>query len=234
MVESESLIAARRPMSGLANWATRPDATPNRARVAIALTVAYAVFVGTYLPINMFSIGRDAHVLFLPWEARIPFIPEFEFIYILGYVFPVAAVFKLPDIHRFRQLVTAFPLTLVVAYATYLLFPVYLERPVLEVDSLATFMLSIEYLDPSYNHFPSLHVATSWLVYFACRHGIRRHKLFLGTVIGISVSTIFVKQHYVVDVVWGVVLATAAWVIAARLPAAFAVTAVRGNGEPVR
>ncbi len=197
----------------LERYATAPDGSSNRWFFFAALATAYVFFCATYLPINAFSVGRDAHILFLPGEQRIPFVPAFEFLYMAGYVLPVVAIWKMPDVRRLLQLIGAFFLTLAVAYTTYLLYPVYFERPVLEVDSLATFFLSIEYLDKSYNHFPSLHVAISWLIYFACSEGVRRRSLFLWLVIGISASTVFVKQHYIVDVVYGVALAATAWVV---------------------
>lgn len=197
--------------------ATRPDGRPDRLALVAVLLVAYAVFCATYVPINLFSIGRDAHTLFLPGEERIPFVPEFEYLYLWGYVLPVLAIWKLPDARHLGRLLCALLWTLLVAYATYLAFPVYLQRPVLEVDSLATFLLSIEYLDPSYNHFPSLHVALGWLVYLACRDGVRHRTAFLAGVLALSVSTVFVKQHYVVDVVYGVALAAGAWWVAGRL-----------------
>lgn len=194
--------------------ASLPDGRPDRRVLFVTLLGAYALFCATYLPINFSSIGRAAHTLFLPGEERIPFVPEFEYVYLWGYVFPVLAIRALPDAERFLRLLISFLLTLVVAYATYLTFPVYLERPVLEVDSLATFLLSIEYLDPSYNHFPSLHVALSWLVYLSCREGVRRPRWLLLGVLALSISTVFVKQHYIVDVVYGVALAGLAWRVA--------------------
>lgn len=198
-------------MERLERRASRPDGRPDRRVLFVTLLAAYALFVATYLPINFFSIGRGAHTLFLPGEERIPFLPEFEYVYVWGYVFPILGIWALPDAERLLRLLTSFLLTLVVAYATYLTFPVYLERPVLEVDSLATFLLSIEYLDPSYNHFPSLHVALSWLVYWSCREGVRRPAGLLAGVLGLSLSTVFVKQHYIVDVVYGAALAGLAW-----------------------
>jgi membrane-associated phospholipid phosphatase len=106
-------------------------------------------------------------------------------------------------------------LSLLTAYATYLLFPVYFQRPHLEVTSFHTWLLSIEYLDRPYNHFPSLHVTTSWLAVHASQVS-RGSKVGLAAVAtGISVSTLFVKQHYVVDVVYGFVLAWTAWRLAA-------------------
>ena len=103
------------------------------------------------------------------------------------------------------------------AYASYLVFPVYLERPDLEVNSVATFLLSLEHHDPSYNHFPSLHLGTAWLIYLACRRGVRRHGLLMALLLAISLSTLFVKQHYLVEVVYGVGLALAAWWASGRI-----------------
>lgn len=204
-------------MRRLERGATRADGRPDRRVLLGVLLAAYALFCATYLPINFYSIGRDAHTLFLPGEERIPFVPEFEFIYLWGYVLPVLAIWKLPDARRLVQLLGAFGLTLLVAYTTYLTFPVYLERPVLVVDSPATFLLSIEYLDPSYNHFPSLHVALGWLVYLSCRETVRHRSAFVAGVLALSISTVFVKQHYVVDVVYGAALAAVSWWVAVRV-----------------
>lgn len=200
----------------LTRWVA-PAGTLRRGRVVVVLAAAYGVFTVTYLSINIFSIGRPARTLFLPGEARLPFIPEFEFLYVVGYFLPVVAVFALPGPAALRRLLVAFGLTLAVAYVTYLACPVWFERPAFEPDSLATWLLWLEYRDPSYNHFPSLHVATSWLVYLACRDGVRRPGWLLGVVIGIAVSTLFVKQHYFVDAGYGIGLASGAWWLAPRL-----------------
>lgn len=200
----------------LIRW-TAPDGTLRRTRVFLVLVLAYTLFTFTYLPINLFSRGRPARTLYLPGEAGIPFIPAFEFLYVLGYLLPVLAVFALPGPRELRRLLLAFGLTLLVAYATYLLFPVWFERPALQPDSLATWLLWLEYHDPSYNHFPSLHVGISWLLYLACRRGVRFPKLFLIAVLGIALSTLFVKQHYMVDVLYGIGLASLAWAATALL-----------------
>lgn len=207
----------------LARRAERPDGTLDRGTTMRFVLAAYALFAATYLSINAYSVGRPAATLFLPGERRLPFVPEWEYAYVLGYLLPSLSVFALPDARRLARLLRAFALTLLVAYTTYLLFPVYFERPTLHVDSLATFLLSLEYLDKSYNHFPSLHVALSWLVYFACRDWPRCRGWLLPVVLAISVSTLFVKQHYLVDVLCGAALAAAAWRVASlRGPSAIA------------
>lgn len=220
VVRAARLPARRRLRSGAA-WlerrATRPDGSADPRIVGASLVACYVLFVPTYLAVNLFSVGRPALVLWLPGEAElIPFVPEAEFVYMLGYALPLVALLRIPDGRTLVRLVTAFLLTLAVAYATYLLLPVYLERPELEVTSLATYLLSLEYRDPSYNHFPSLHVATAVLLYLSCQAGLRRPVLLAVFVVAIAASTMLVKQHYVVDLAYGAALAAAAWAAAGR------------------
>ena len=187
------------------------------ARFALVLAGVYVVFAAIYLSINAFSVGREAHTLFLPGEERIPFLPIFEYLYVLTYFVPIVIVMTIRDYAAFRRLMAAFALTMLVACATYLVFPVYFERPHLEVSSLHTWLLSLSYLDKPYNHFPSLHVALSWLAVFASQVSRPARTALAVVAVGISVSTIFVKQHYIVDVVYGFALAGLAWRAVRRL-----------------
>ena len=192
-------------------WLCDPEGRLRKRRLAVILAGAYALFAATYLPINVFSVGRAAHTLFLPGEERLPFLPLFEYLYVLTYFLPALLLITVRDYAVLLRLVRAYGLTLLGAYATYLLFPVYFERPPLEVSSFDTWLLSLEYLDKPYNHFPSLHVALSWLAVHASQ-GTRKFRFGLGVLVtGISVSTVFVKQHYIVDVLYGFALAWVAW-----------------------
>ena len=195
----------------LERWISDADGHLRKGRFALVLVACYAVFTATYLPINEFSVGRDAWTLFLPGEERLPFLPIFEYLYVLTYFIAALLITTIRDYATFRRMIRATGLSLLVAYTTYLLFPVYFERPHLEVSSLHTWLLSLEYLDKPYNHFPSLHVTLSWLAVFASQVSRRARVGFSVLAAGISVSTLFVKQHYVVDVLYGFVLAWIAW-----------------------
>lgn len=195
-------------------WVCDHEGRLRKDRLVVVLAWSYVVFSATYLPINLFSVGRDAATLFLPGEERVPFLPIFEYLYVLSYFVGVLLYYTIRDAATLRRLLRATALTLLVAYTTYLLFPVYFDRPHLEVDSLHTWLLSIEYLDKPYNHFPSLHVALSWLAVHASQVS-RSSRFWLALLAtGISISTVFVKQHYVVDVVYGFALAWGAWRVA--------------------
>jgi membrane-associated phospholipid phosphatase len=195
-------------------WLCDAEGHLRKRRVAVILAGAYVLFAATYLPINAFSVGRAAHTLFLPGEERLPFLPLFEYLYVLTYFVPGLLIVTVRDYAVLLRLARAYALTLLSAYTTYLLFPVYFERPHLVVSSFATWLLSLEYLDKPYNHFPSLHAALSWLAFHASQLS-RKSRFGLGILVtGISVSTVFVKQHYIVDVLYGFALAWVAWRLA--------------------
>lgn len=198
-------------MTGFERWLCDAHGRPRKLRFGVVLAAYYVLFSATYLPINLFSVGRKAHILFLPGEERLPFMPIFEYLYVLTYFMPFLLVVTIRDYARFRRTARALIATLLTAYATYLALPVWFERPQLEVTSLHTWLLSIEYLDKSYNNFPSLHVAMSWLAVHASQVS-RKSRLGLAALAtAISVSTLFVKQHYMVDVLYGGALAWWAW-----------------------
>lgn len=200
--------------AGLEQWMSDAEGRLRKPRFAVVLAVCYALFTATYLPINELSVGRAAHTLFLPGEERLPFLPIFEYLYVLTYFLAVLLVATICTYSAFRRLVRATAVSLLAAYTTYLLFPVYFERPLLQVSSLHTWLLSLEYLDKPYNHFPSLHVTFSWLAVHASQVS-RRSRIGLSVLAaGISVSTVFVKQHYIADVLYGFALAWIAWWLA--------------------
>src|SRR5476651_1797659 len=182
----------RSPDGSVDNWLSDAQGRLRKRRFAVILAGLYALFAATYLPINEFSVGRTAHTLFLPGEERLPFLPIFEYLYVLTYFIPALLIATVRDSVTVWQLVRAYVLTLLIAYTTYLLFPVSLERPALAVSSFHTRLLSLEYLDKPYNDFPSLHVALSWLAVRASQVS-RRSRIGLGVLAtGISLSTVFV------------------------------------------
>lgn len=192
-------------------WLSDAEGRLRRPRFALVIAAGYVVFAATYLPINLFSVGRPAAVLYLPGEDQIPFLPIFVYPYVLTHLVGALLIVTIRDYARFLRLTRAIALVLLTAYTTYLVFPVWLERPALDITSAHTWLLSVVYQDKSYNHFPSLHVALSWLAVFASQVTPRTRRRLAAVTVGISLSTLFVKQHYIVDGLAGFALALAAW-----------------------
>ena len=71
--------------------------------------------------------------------------------------------------------------------------------------------------DPPYNCFPSLHVAHSFVSALACYRVHRGVGLGAATCASlVAVSTLFTKQHYIADVIAGILLAFVAYAIFLR------------------
>ena len=87
-----------------------------------------------------------------------------------------------------------------------------LPRPASLGDGFFAWTLALNYrLDPPLNCFPSLHVAWGFVAALCC-HRVHRGVgvAALGWASLIAISTLYTKQHYVLDVVAGIALAVLA------------------------
>lgn len=149
------------------------------------------------------------------FDRAIPLRPEWMLVYGSLYVFVIVLpllVVRQPDL--LRRAMQGYLLVMIVAYAGFLLYPTAAPRPAsLPVDGFASWVLTIAYaVDPPYGCFPSLHVAYAFVSAFACgrvHRGVGVVAMLWAGLIG--VSTLFTKQHYVVDVVAGAIAAGGAY-----------------------
>jgi membrane-associated phospholipid phosphatase len=150
------------------------------------------------------------------FDRAIPLRSEWMLVYGSLYVFVIVLpllVVRQPDL--LRRAMQGYLLVMIVAYTGFLLYPTAAPRPVsLPVDGFSSWVLAIAYaVDPPYGCFPSLHVAYAFVSAFACgrvHRGVGVVALLWAGLIG--VSTLYTKQHYVVDVVAGASAAGIAYV----------------------
>jgi membrane-associated phospholipid phosphatase len=156
----------------------------------------------------------------------IPFVPEWAIIYI--YIFyPLTAVtmiyFAFVEYRQGYALAWSLVLINAVADLVYLVFPVTTDiyRQALFVNRIvgnpfADAMYAHFGSDPSFNCFPSLHAAVSVICAYAWYRYFRRRPnavtkivavLTAAIAVGVVLSTLFVKQHYIADEIAGIVLA---------------------------
>ncbi|HZX41871.1 MAG TPA: phosphatase PAP2 family protein [Myxococcaceae bacterium] len=182
--------------------------------------IGYLLWVVVFEAVGRFASTLATTDVTFEADRRIPFCAPLIWVYELCYLMPLLPVFLVHDWHRFNRLVLAFVLANVVACAAYLWYPVDFPHPVPGTD-LSGRLVALEYsvdFHPGANHLPSLHVAVAWLVWLAClgRGTLRAVPLF-STAVAISVATLLVKQHVLVDVVGGIALAPATWMVSGRL-----------------
>jgi membrane-associated phospholipid phosphatase len=155
-------------------------------------------------------------------DRQIPLLPGWVWIYIGCYVFPLVPLFVTKDWHRFNRGLMAIVFANVTAFIVYLAFPVAIPRPVLGTtlsERVLAFIYAIDF-NPAVTELPSLHVTFSWLVYFMTRRQrLNRFgdAILFSIALAITISTMLVKQHLIVDVIAGLALATSTWYLAGKI-----------------
>ena len=165
-----------------------------------------------------------------PLDDRIPFCEWFLIPYLFWFVFLVGMhlYLLLFDVPAFRRFMYYIMITYGVTMAIYLIYPTCQElRPAAFArdNFLTRFMAAFYAFDTNTNVCPSIHVEGSIAVALAAWDTPRFQTplwrtVFMGTALLISVATVFVKQHSVLDVFWALVLCAAAWVVVYGIPEA--------------
>jgi len=148
--------------------------------------------------------------LLLPGEEQIPFMPMTIFIYIIQWVLPISVFMMITKKQRIMKILVAFLITILIHNMFFLIFPVeYSLRPVFSMDSTIAVLVGYLYqMDAPINTFPSMHVSFVFLIYFIIKRYRPQFKwTFLFLAVAISISTVLVKQHYILDVGAGFILA---------------------------
>ena len=159
-------------------------------------------------------------------DNLIPFAPEWAIFYLYLF-YPLSALtmvyFVFVEYRKGYALAVSLVLINLVADAVYIVFPVttdiyrqqLLANP-LAGNPLAAAMYAHYATDPSFNCFPSLHASVAVICFYAWyRYArLKPNRITRGIAIGMLVvaigvvlSTLFVKQHYIADEIAGIVLA---------------------------
>lgn len=193
--------------------ADRPLSGPER--YGLAVPIAFALGVGYRL------LGVPVRPPVTPWitdvDRAIPYVPETVWLYLPGYALClVLFVWTLNTIQKLRAAALAFAATLALAAPVFVLFPAACARPpATHMPGLTGDLLRfIELIDTPYNTFPSLHIAMATLAaWIASRNHLRTGWACWMLAFGVWGSVLSLKQHWLVDVAGGWVLASAgAWV----------------------
>lgn len=176
------------------------------------------------VPFYLFFAGRArggvAYAPELPLDRLLPLVPASALVYGALYAFlialPVLVIQTRELVHR---TVRAYLAVWIAAYVCFLLYPTVAPRPEQVIGGgYATWGLRFLYdADPPFNCFPSLHVAHSFVSALAC-HRVHRTlgRVATGFAGLVAISTLLTKQHYVLDVIAGTLMAVAAYLLFIR------------------
>jgi membrane-associated phospholipid phosphatase len=150
------------------------------------------------------------------FDSSIPFIPEFIWIYhtLIPAIF-ITLYFFISRERIFFSTFSALMVATIILSLFYILFPSFYPRDAFcDTSSLSGLLVELtRIVDGAGNTFPSGHVTFSWLLFLYIRISDKASKLvwvkplyFIWAIL-IAVSTLVLKQHYIIDVVSGIVLA---------------------------
>lgn len=147
-----------------------------------------------------------------PGEEYIPFVPGMVLVYLSVYVLPLIMLMLVPSRFHVRRFVRIFCVAAAVHALFFVILPIqYVLRPDLDAQvatPLLDLVRAIYTVDAPYNNFPSMHVSFAFLSYFCMRFSRPKiSPVFLLAAALIAVSTLLVKQHYIIDVAGAIVLA---------------------------
>jgi membrane-associated phospholipid phosphatase len=195
------------------------DSLTRPYRVTIPMVVLVSLVPG-YIVIAGLMPGRVLHTPELPVDRLVPLQPVWALVYGPLYLFLIfLPVFVVRQEEHLRRTVWAYLAVWLTAFVSFLVYPTVAPRPVsVGGEGFAVWGLRVLYAaDPPYNCFPSLHVAHSFVSALTC---YRAHRWvgITATLCAsfVAISTLFAKQHYILDVVAGVFLAGVAYVLFLR------------------
>lgn len=183
------------------------------------LFIVMAASMGLYYLTNK-PIGVIHH-LTLPCEAYIPLIKQFVVIYHASYPFMLInlVLFLILNKVLFVESAASIALGNVLAFLTFLLYQTEVPRPEIFGDDMFSQLLRLTYqMDKPYNGFPSQHVLTTTIILIAIlkSKSTKGYKIFSAILCTlILLSTLFIKQHMLLDVFGGVVYGSASYIIVA-------------------
>lgn len=168
----------------------------------------FGFWAGGYFLVGSLSYSGEFYSMAIPLDDRIPFAPDWVFIYLTVYGFFLIPLFYLDDKVQLLILDASQGLALSLSYLTFVVYPVAIDRPPVVAADFATWALSlVQAQDPPWNCFPSTHCTACTVAAFALVRANRKFAWWaIPSTLAICVSTVMTKQHFVLDVVAGVLL----------------------------
>ena len=193
-----------------------------KARYILLAFLPYLTFyflIQSFVTVSQYNLLTDI-------DEKIPFIPQFIWIYhSIVPVIALTAILLFQKREIFLGLVFSIIFAGIFMCLSYIAFPSFYPREML-VDSstLTGWLIEItRSIDGPHNTFPSGHVTFAWLLVFfvGLSQYTRKHLWIQGIYFFwatlLTISTLTLKQHFIVDVFSGIVLATATYFLARKL-----------------
>jgi len=178
-------------------------------RKRLTILAGLLTLLTLYFPINQNISGGITPDL--PIDAFIPLWPIWAVPYLLTLPCWIAALvwgaLKM-DYPRWRQFSLCLGITIVISYLVFIIYPTYVVRPdITDQDFFSRLVLWIYGSDQVHNALPSGHTYTTLIIAIFWSRWLPKLKpLWIGITVLVLLSTLFTKQHYILDLLAAAVL----------------------------
>ncbi len=176
--------------------------------------ISVLLAVGVYVTSEIYyALNHGPNVIFMksPLDDLIPVVPPFVIPYVSlePFIYATLVLFLLFRTRIFQSAALTMIAAWFVSYLFYYFLQSVMIRPTLTgTDALTQMIRGVYASDNPYNDFPSLHTSLSTILAIHWWRVDKRIGIPVAVWVALIVaSTVFVKQHYVADVVAGLLLA---------------------------
>lgn len=189
----------------------------------VPLLVMFAANFVAYYGSRLLAANLPHISMALPLDEKIPFCPEFIYIYILAYVqwaIGFLLIARESPVHCYRIMNCQIAAKLICTIL-FIAVPTTILRPQVIGNSVTESLVRLIYwTDSPTNLFPSIHCLDSYLC-FRGALGLRRvPRWYAPIMLFISVlvfsSTVLVKQHVIVDIPAGILAGELGWFVSGK------------------
>lgn len=198
------------------------DKIPQHARKLLLTALLYNVFVFYFS--RLLVHDHTHYILSCPLDDKIPLFPFMILIYFGCYVFWVVNYILCCryDQRQAKQFVYADLIGKTVCLAFYIFLPTTMERPEIVGNDIFDLLMRFLYtIDTPDNLFPSIHCFCSWMCYIGMRGDQRyrrKYRVFsLFFAVAVCISTVTTKQHVIIDIPAGILLAEGSFWLSKKL-----------------
>src|SRR5574344_1477784 len=166
-----------------------------------------------YFLIKLFV--TNFHYMGTALDDKIPFIMGFIYIYMLWYPFEILCLYFIYkyDLKKYNHTIISIVVSLLILYMCFIIYPTKVVRPVIDsYNDLTTFVTYVTFkADSPINCFPSGHCLLCFLMIFSCFNNSKmpskiKALIIIGNIL-IIFSTLYTKQHVLVDIIGSLLLA---------------------------
>jgi membrane-associated phospholipid phosphatase len=157
--------------------------------------------------------NQDVYTLMTAFDQVIPFIKYFALPYVVWifYIYVCLVYFFKKDVNVYYKGVVTYTVCALTCYVIYAVFQTTVPRPALTGHDPFTWLVGYIYdRDQPFNCFPSIHCFSSYMVMRQIWTSSFRNKWNVSLITGMSTliiaSTLFLKQHVVLDALAGILM----------------------------